>query len=323
MVAEPGLGSTSVSAPVLNGGGVLARIRQVRDQLHGTSGRVADYVLATPWEVRGLSINDLAARVGVSVNSINRFARDLGMRGYREFSQGLILDLGRVLGGAYGMPASIAEAVERDDDELAIVYRTLALEMQCLQETVHSLDRDMVRRAVDALSRAESVLFIGTGAGMAVCAMAAYRLTVLGLRASYTVDPSVMIAEIHLLGRDDVLFAVSQHGAAPQVVQALRHARQRGVPSICVTAAPGSPAARAADIHLVSFGHDAVSGSEQFASRVVTAAVIEALIVAMAWRRFGGTPAHVEELLRAQRELQAQPQPRAERTRHVRPQRPE
>jgi len=86
-------------------------------------------------------------------------------------------------------------------------------------------------------------------------------------------------------------------------VRALRHARSRGLTTICVTAAPGSLVARAADITLVMWGPDSHTAPEQFVSRVLTVAVVEALFAAMVWKRFGGTPPHLEEVLRAQREL--------------------
>ena len=298
---EPGA-ATSVSRaePMV---GALARLKQHLPHLKGTSQRAGAFVVENPWEVRGLSINDLAERVGVSVNSVIRLTRELGFRGYREFSQALTLDLGKVLGSAYGLPPSIADAVQEGGDEAAVAIKTLALEMVGLQDTIRHLDLALIRRTVDALCRAKAMLFVGTGSGLPVCSLAAYRLTLLGLRATYSGDPNTILAELHLLAPGDVLFAVSYHGATPHLVRALNHARSRDLTTVCVTAAPGSPAARAADITLVMWGPDAHTGTEQFVSRVLTVAVVEALFAAMVWKRFGGTPPHLEEVLRAQREV--------------------
>src|SRR6188508_2838961 len=62
--------------------GALARLKQHLPYLKGTSQRVGGFVVENPWEARGLSINDLADRVGVSVNSVVRLTRELGFKGY-------------------------------------------------------------------------------------------------------------------------------------------------------------------------------------------------------------------------------------------------
>jgi DNA-binding MurR/RpiR family transcriptional regulator len=178
--AEPGAppGAPRAEPPV----GALARLKQHLPHLKGTSQRIGTFVVENPWEARGLSINDLAERVTVSVNSVVRLTRELGFKGYREFSQALTL----------------------------------------------------VRRTVDALCAANAMLFVGTGSGIPVCSLAAYRLTLLGLRATYSGDPNTILAELHLLSPGDEMFAEAYHGATPHLVRALRHARRRGITTVCV-----------------------------------------------------------------------------------------
>jgi len=293
----PGMGTTSPESLA----GALARIQQCRATLAGSTLRAADYVLANPWEARGLSISDVALRIGVSISTVNRMARELGYSGYREFAQALALDLGKVLGSAYSLPASLT-AAGTPETAFAVVSRTLALEMHSIRETLQRLDAAAVESAVEALQSANAVLMIGTGSALPICALAAYRLAVLGVRATSSADLSAIIAEVHLLGPGDVVFAISHHGAPQHVIYALRHARTRGLSTICVTAAPGSPVAQAAEVTLTTIGQGAGVIAGQFASRVVGAAVVEGLIAAVAWRKYKGTPARVEEVLRAQRE---------------------
>ena len=162
-------------------------------------------------------------------------------------------------------------------------------------------------RAVDALAGAGAVLLVGTGSGLPLCTLGAYRLTMLGIRAVACADPSAVIAELHLLRPGDVVFAITHHGASYQVVAALRGAGERGVAALCLTAAAGSPAARAADVVLLTAGHEAGGAAGQFASRVAAAALVEALIAAVSWRKHGGDPAHAEAVLRAQQDLNPAP----------------
>ena len=104
-----------------------------------------------------------------------------------------------------------------------------------------------------------------------------------------------MLPEIHLLGPGDVLCAISYHGATRHVVDALDHARRRGLTTICLTAVPGSPAVQRADIRLVAFGQQTALGFGQFASRW-RAMLLDALAAAVAWR-WAGAVAHATELV--------------------------
>jgi DNA-binding MurR/RpiR family transcriptional regulator len=282
--------------------------------LSGTARACAEYVLGNAWEVRRQAIAEVAVRAGVSQNAVNRFSHTLGYTGYRDFSQALALELGRILGAAYALPASVTSATSATADEVAagavagapavgggdiarVVRRVFALEIEALQDTVRHLDAEAARRAVEALAGAGGVLFVGTGAAMALSELAAYRLKVLGLRASWAGDPGIILPEIHLLGPGDVLCAISYHGATRHVVEALDHARQRGLTTICLTAVPGSPAALRADIRLVAFGQQTALGFGQFASRVAAATLLDALAAAVAWRRGDEAVAHATELV--------------------------
>jgi hypothetical protein len=50
-----------------------------------------------------------------------------------------------------------------------------------------------------------------------------------------------------------------------------------------------------------SGGPDSHTAPEQFVSRVLTVAVVEALFAAKVWKRSCETPPHLDEVLRAQR----------------------
>jgi RpiR family carbohydrate utilization transcriptional regulator len=266
-------------------------------------------VLAHAWETRGQSIAEVAARAGVSPNAVNRFSRALGYEGYRAFSHALTLELGQILGAAYALPASVTDLPGSPtaagagggagDGEArnvgAVLRRVFELEIEALRDTLATLDL-AAQRAVEALAEAEQVLFIGTGAAAAVAELAAYRLKVLGLRAASACDPGSIAPEIHLMGPGDVLCAISYHGVTRHILEAIEHARDRGVTVIGITAVPGSPAARSADIRLVAFGQQTALGFGQFASRVAAATLLDALAAGVAWRR-GDAVEHATELV--------------------------
>ena len=288
------------------------RIRAALPGLAGTARACGEYVLANPWAARGVSIAEMATRSGVSQNAVNRFSRTLGYSGYREFSQALVMELGRILGAAYALPDSIAAGkmpgaangvsapgANGAATVSSVVSRVLTQEIEALQDTVRSLDAGAVERAVQALVGAQTVLFVGTGTGMALCELAAYRLKFLGLRAAWAGDPGTVLPEIHLLGPGDVVCAVSHHGVTRHVVEALEHARERGVTTVCITAVPDSLAAHWADILLTAFGSHVGVGFGQFASRMTALAVLEALTAGVAWATRDRSVGHAEALMEA------------------------
>ena len=61
---------------------IAIRISRVRPNLTRSHQQMADYVLAHPLQAATMPIDELAAAVGVSVATANRFARAIGLDGY-------------------------------------------------------------------------------------------------------------------------------------------------------------------------------------------------------------------------------------------------
>jgi DNA-binding MurR/RpiR family transcriptional regulator len=281
----------------------LDRIEAHRHELSGTLRRVADYVLANPWETRGISIVELARRAGVSENTVTRFCLKIGYAGYREFATQLASTLGRVFGAAYVAPPEAAEPAAEGSGAFRIVSNVFSMELRALHETLRLLDRQAVEQAVDALSAASQVLFLGLGGTAAPASTAAYRLTLLGLNASWLTDPYLFVAKVATFGAGDVVFGISYNGQNRLVAEAMRIARARGARTIGLTTAPRSPLAQNADVRLIVASSVPVLTSQQFVARVAGVLMVDALVAAVAWRRHGGTPPELLETFERHHEL--------------------
>lgn len=281
----------------------LQRIQNRLEQLNGSVRRVAEYVLASPWETRGISIVELARRVGVSENSVSRFCSAIGYAGYRDFASQLAMTLGRISGAAYATPPEVARAVAPGDGVFQIVSNVFAMEMQCLQETLHQLDRRSVEAAVNALNGARKVLFIGMGATVPAASTGAYRLALLGIDAVWLSDPYAVIAQVGLYRTGDVVFGISFHGRTRPTGEALKIARANGATTICLTTAPGSPLARNSDICLTVANSIPLYVSRQFSARVAGALLVDAMAAAVAWDRHQGTPPGLLKTFELQRSI--------------------
>lgn len=272
---------------------VLAQLRRIMPQLRDNRRRVGQYVLDHAWEVRGLSISELARRVGVAENSISRFCHTLGFSGYREFSAALVLALGRVLGAAYSKPANLPPASD-ESEEWSVLNDIFTIEIQCLHDTLAYLDRVTWSAAVGALVDAGRVLCLGMGSTAPLAAMAAYRLNYVGIPTTWTSDPMNMLVQAGQLGPGDLAFGLSYSGQTRHTVDTMEMARQRGATTMALTTVEGSLISRVADVPLVIFGPDVARGHGQFAARVAGLVVIDALVAAFCARKYDGIPPHVE-----------------------------
>lgn len=271
--------------------GTLDRIRVARPELRGALSACATYVADNPWQVRGQSIKEVASGAGVSTNAVHRFTRAIGYDGFRSFVQALSLDLGRVIGSAYGLPSSLVAPpfVACNGSEnpsvsvQSVIARVFELEIEALADTMRNIPRS-IERVVDALVGANEILFVGTGAAMALCELTAYRLMTLGIHASAASDPGAILPRIFLMKPGDVVFAVSYHGNTRHVNEALEDGRARGLTTVCLTAVSGSIAGSLADHELMVIGPRTAIAFGQFASRVASATMLDALAAAVAWR---------------------------------------
>ncbi len=108
---------------------------------------------------------------------------------------------------------------------------------------------------------------------------------------------------MHLLGPNDVLVGITFHGASRTIVEPLEYARKRGITTICVTAAAGSPAAELASIPLVVFSGDEPLASGQFASRKAATVLLKALTTAVASQRRDTALPHAQDVTSAAQQL--------------------
>jgi len=275
----------------------LTRVRRALPGLEGARRRVAEFVLAAGWEACGLPIGELAERSGTSENAVSRFTRAVGYSGYRAFSQALSVDLGRTLGASHSHPVEALQAGALDQGHLIDVIKLVfRFELECLRDTMANLGEPQLQRAVTALVEARRVLLIGTGAAAAICQLAQYRLSNIGVPAAWASDPMVMVSEVSQLGANDVLIGVAYSGRTRVTVELLEYARRRRhATTIALTAARNTPLATCADIPLVVFGPNVSVGSGQFSARVSGMVLLEALVTAVALKRSGDVMAGLEE----------------------------
>jgi RpiR family carbohydrate utilization transcriptional regulator len=248
----------------------LVRIRGVYDILPRSERKVADYVLNRADEVIYSSVTDLAQTLEVSESTVVRFCQRLGYQGYPEFKILLARDLGTPFRDTY-------DTLDTRDDVSTVVRKTVQISIQALNDTLAVLDPDSVEGAVNLLMVAHHVVLFGCGGSGGSAQIAYQKMLRLGLPCSVCTDPHTQTLMAGLATERDVVMGISYSGNNEDVVRAMRVAQDRQAKTVAITNYPISPAAKLADVVLLTGAAETPLVSESGPSRVVQLAVIDVL----------------------------------------------
>lgn len=255
------------------------RIARVLPELSRSHRHMADYVLDHPLKAATMPIDELAATVGVSVATANRFARALEFEGYSQFRAALVL----------GFEATLAP-VEKLRNQLEHPTTVADVFANALQEsqrnvvmTRQALDAKSCEQAVEAILNAQRIYIIGFGASSWLGGLLQRNLDLYcnNVQLLASIESSSYSARVLTrLRSSDLLIAIAFPRYFSDTILLVRRARDAGVPVLALTDRVTSPLAPLASVAL--YAH---TESQYFANSEATVlALIEALCSAVAYR---------------------------------------
>jgi DNA-binding MurR/RpiR family transcriptional regulator len=263
---------------------LLEHIRMQTAGLSPAEQRVSRQVLSSPGEVLELSVTELAARSETSVGTVMRFCSRLGFRGYQD----LKLKLARTV-----IPEadSLADEVTEADSDAAVVTKVLASSATAIAHASDLVDTHAFSAIVDGLVTAEKVVFAAVGTSAPLASDISYRLTSLGINASFVPDPHVQHVTARMLGARDLCFAISHTGSTQETLAVMRTAAETGATTAALTSFTSSPLTEIVQHRLVAGSRETSYRIEAMTSRLVHLAILDALHVATVLRRPGAREA--------------------------------
>ena len=247
---------------------------------------MADYVLAHPFQAAIMPIDELAATVGVSVATANRFARALEFDGYPQFRAALVMGFEATLAPVEKLRSKLEHPAT-----VADVFATALAESQRnIDLTRRSLDAHSCEQAVNIILNARRIYIMGFGGsswlgGLLQRCLDPYcdNVQLLASIESSSYGARVLTR----LQPTDLLIAIAYPRYFADTVLLARRARDAGVPVLALTDRVTSPLAPLATVSL--YAH---TDSQYFATSEASAlALIEALCSAVAHRAKGSLKA--------------------------------
>ena len=270
---------------------VFERIRQMRDALTPAERRVADLALNHPRSIINDPIVDIARKADVSQPTVIRFCRSLGCQGLSDFK----LKLATGLTGT--IPVSHSQ-VHLGDTATDFGAKVLDNTVSAILQLREHLNFDQVERAIDLLNGARRIEFYGLGNSNIVAQDAHYKFFRFGIPTIAYGDLYMQAASAALLGKGDVIVAVSKSGRAPELLRVLDVAMQAGAKVIAITSS-NTALAKRATVALETDHIEIRESQLSMISRILHLVMIDILAVGVAIRRAVPSPDVAETVAKA------------------------
>ncbi|MCQ4093215.1 MurR/RpiR family transcriptional regulator [Erwinia persicina] len=261
------------------------RLRMMVSVLTPLETRLVNAVLANDFDER-VALKEVAARCEMSEAMVVKTAKKLGFSGFREL---------RSKAAEYNrLPINeMHQELSPTDTAAEIVTKVFRTSAQALEETLAILDMKAFERAAELLAKAQQRDFYGFGGSAQIARDAVHKFLRIGARATAWDDPHMMLMSASLLGKNDVVLAISHSGQTKDILEAVRAAQANHVPVIAITNYSGSPLANLADTVLCSTAQGSPLTGENAAARVAQLNILDALFVVVAQSDY----AHAEQQL--------------------------
>jgi DNA-binding MurR/RpiR family transcriptional regulator len=230
-------------------------------------------VLEQPREFVLESLRGLSRRLQLDPSTMVRIVRGMGFQSYAEFRQ-YLHELSIVL----ATPLDLMETGGPNSDIPTHLRSSLDLDLKNVQILGHTLDFKRIVQLAQRLYQARRILVLGGDMAAALVGFLEWNLAILGLPVSSAVSPGSTAHRVRVVGRPDVVLAITFRRGLRQTVEGLRQARRRGAYCVGISDTFLSPLRRAAH----ECFHASVESPSFAGSYVAPMALLNLIIVAAA-----------------------------------------
>ena len=271
---------------------VLQYIKQNFDSFTDREKLIAEYLLSNKKSIISMSAKEIGDVTNTSAPTVVRFSKKIGFDSLNEMKLQLSLNL------------------QSDDENVDFEYLHSDLSTQniirgvkssidsIMNQTLGVLKEEELEKAIELLSKANSVYIFSVGSSSLVGMDFYYKLSRINKRCIAHSDTHLQMTSSALMEKDDVAIAISYSGETKEVIKCAENAKSKGVPVISITKASiSNTLADMSDIVLrVPFVEKSLREGAM-SSRISQLAVIDMLFLGMARTNLKG----IEEKLRVTR----------------------
>lgn len=253
----------------------FSRLRSVMQSQSDLEKKVTKYLIEQPEDVIKSTLAKISAECGVSDTTVLRVCRSAGFEGFSELKISIARDLSSPI-------REIGDDISENDDPVTIFQKVFQANIHGLYDTLETINKEQLEKAVELLDNAKHILIIGVGPSGVIAQDLYSKLIRLKKSCSYQTDSYNQLIEASLLDKEDVLVCISLSGMSTDPIETLKVAQGKKAKSLCITGDATSHLAIYSDVVLsVVFRQPWI---ESMASRVAEFALLEVLYLILSIR---------------------------------------
>lgn len=252
---------------------VLDCITVLYDQLFDAEKKIAKFILNNPKKVVDMTVSELAEISDVSIASVSRFCRKVGLKGFAQ----LKISLAQELVDTH-KSGEISNDISVDNIPQSL-QNILANKITELKQTVNLINTDEFREILEGIRDASRVQVIAVGNTIPVAIDAAFKFNELGIPTTAGTIWETQLSYSFTLGMGDVLIAISNSGESDKVLEAVKIANNNKAMTIGITNSPHSAIGEEVQYHITTATREKLFLDEFCFSRVSASTVIEIIFL--------------------------------------------
>ncbi|WP_270469731.1 MurR/RpiR family transcriptional regulator [Catenibacterium mitsuokai] len=252
---------------------VLDCITVLYDQLFDAEKKIAKIILNNPKEVVDMTVSELAEISDVSIASVSRFCRKVGLKGFAQ----LKISLAQELVDTH-KSGEISNDISVDNIPQSL-QNILANKITELKQTVNLINTDEFREILEGIKDASRVQVIAVGNTIPVAIDASFKFNELGIPTTAGTIWETQLSYSFTLGKGDVLIAISNSGESDKVLEAVKIANNNKAMTIGITNSPHSAIGEEVQYHITTATREKLFLDEFCFSRVSASTVIEIIFL--------------------------------------------
>ena len=252
---------------------VLDCITVLYDQLFDAEKKIAKFILNNPKKVVDMTVSELAEISDVSIASVSRFCRKVGLKGFAQLKISLAQEL---------VDTHKSGEVSNDisvDNIPQSLQNILANKITELKQTVNLINTDEFREILEGIRDSSRVQVIAIGNTIPVAIDAAFKFNELGIPTTAGTIWETQLSYSFTLGKGDVLIAISNSGESDKVLEAVKIANNNKAMTIGITNSPHSAIGEEVQYHITTATREKLFLDELCFSRVSASTVIEVIFL--------------------------------------------